>query len=307
MKKIIYKIISCLVLVGIAFNTPAMDSFLTTPDDHSAFIRSSLGKAQRRVVIVSPFISSWVLQDNIYNNNNGLAQHIAAAQKRGVDITVYIDDKVDSKSATAKSTLEGRKILTELDVGLLIVSKLHSKNLIVDDNCITFGSFNWLSASMTGDYCNYETTTIVRNEQAFPAIDMVLEGLSKLQVSDIKGVPDFAIVKMISDDSELEEVLELFRSTKLSYLRGACSNALGEHLVFCYNTKTQLYILEKTADVDAEWFSYFVDMALDSLLEDCEEEEDYKRLSQFFIALNKKEVLPRIESYKKNRKNVCKI
>lgn len=299
MKKIIYKIICCLAFVGISFNIKAADSLLTTPDDHSRFIRSSLKSAKERVIIVSPFISSWVLNDNNYNSQDGLAGHIKAALARGVEISVYIDDKVDSKPATAKSTLEGRKILTDLDVGLVIVSKLHSKNLIVDHNCITFGSFNWLSASTTADFCNYETTTIIRNEQAHPAINIVLEGLSKLQVSDLKGIPDFAIVKMISDDNQLEEVLQLYRTTKLSYLRGACVNALGEHLAFCGDTKTQLYILRQTADVDAEYFSYFVDNALTSLVEDCEEEEDYEKLAQFFTNLNKKEVLPKIEAYKK--------
>lgn len=300
MKKIAYIIICCFVYLATPFGTNGMDSFLSTPDDHSRFIKSSLQSAQKRVIIVSPFISSWVLNDNNYNHNDGLARHIKAAMERGIEVSVYTDKYIDSKQNNATNTYEGRKILADLDVGLVIVSKLHSKNIIIDHHSITFGSFNWLSASTTGDYCNYETTTIIRNEQAYPAIDMVLEGLSKLEITDLKGgVSDFAIVPMINGQSQLEEVLSIFRSTQLSYLRKACSNALGEHLAFCEDTKDQLHILSQTADVDAEYFSYFVDNAFVSLVEGCETEDDYGNLEQFFVDLNKNEVLPKIRAHKK--------
>jgi hypothetical protein len=298
MKKIIIIIICCLIFVGMPFGIKAQESLLTTPDEHTQFIRRSLESAKERVIIVSPYISSRVLQDDIYNHKHGLGRYIRAAIERGIDVCVYTDKYVDSKNPrTASNTQEGRKILEGLDVGLKIVSKLHSKNLITDNNCITFGSFNWLSATTdpTSDFCNYETTTILRNEQAYHAINKVLEGLSQLQVTDQKGVPDFGIVKMISDKSQLEEVLELFRSTQHSYIRHACSNALCEHLVFGCETDTTLYILRQTGDVDAECFSYFIDNVFESLIEDCETASDYEKLAQFFVEINKKEIAGRIE------------
>lgn len=71
---------------------------------------------------------------------------------------------------------------------------------------------------------------------------------------------------------------------------------LGEHLVFCCDHDTRLEILRKTADT--EGFPYFFEQALHSLIDYCYSPKKYEKLEQFFIEINKKELLPNIRSHK---------
>lgn len=291
-----YVIICCLLYFGMPFSTHGMDSVLITHEEHSKFIRSSLKSAQERVIIVSPYISSRTLQNNEDNEFDGLEKHIKDAINRDIKVCVFTD-----KSTTSNNTNIGRKILTDIGVELIILSQLHSKNLIIDNDCITFGSFNWLSANtnITSIFYNYETTTIIHNEPAYSAIDKVLEGLMKLKVTDIQGMPSCAFVDYIFHEAEVEKVIELYRSTNNSYLNLACSNVLCEHLVFCGNHNTRMKILRETADKDTEVFQYFIDNVLQSMIDYCDTSSEYEELERFFIVINKQEVAAKVAMYLK--------
>lgn len=111
MKKISYIILSFLIYVTAPFSMDELDSILSAPEEHARFIRSSLGSAQSRVVIVSPFITSWRLTDNDFNSNDGLGKHIHAAIQRGVEVSVFTDAKFDENNRNA---IQGRAILANL-------------------------------------------------------------------------------------------------------------------------------------------------------------------------------------------------
>ena len=142
MKKLINIVLCVFIYSGITLGTE-LYSVLSTPDEHTRFIRSSLANAHTRVVIVSPFITFWRLEDRRFNGNDGLGKPIKAAIERGFEVCVFTDERFDANKEWAT---KGREFLASLGVDLKIVSRLHSKNLIVDNECITFGSFNWLSA-----------------------------------------------------------------------------------------------------------------------------------------------------------------
>jgi len=43
-----------------------------------------------------------------------------------------------------------------------IVNKVHSKLVMADDELLSVGSFNWLSAQRQGDYVHHETSMVYR-------------------------------------------------------------------------------------------------------------------------------------------------
>lgn len=158
---------------------------LLSADEHVKFIKSSLEHAEKRVVIVSPFITSHRLEDRKFNAYDGLSKYIKAAIRRGISIDVYTDAEFHKNEP---STIEGRQILKRLGVKLKIVKKIHTKNIIIDNSCITFGSFNWLSSDINpnGLYYHWDTTTIVRNERAKEPISKVMEHLITLEFDQIE-------------------------------------------------------------------------------------------------------------------------
>jgi hypothetical protein len=227
MKKINYMIIYCIICFGVPLGTDGLDSLLTTPAEHGRFIRSSLASAQSRVIIVSPFITSWRLTNNDFNGNDGLGAHIKAAIDRRVEISVFTDAAFDANKTYAT---QGRTILASLGVDLKIVSHLHSKNLIIDNDCITFGSFNWLSADTNpgGMYCNYETTTILRAEQAQEVIARIVPELIGLEVKLHGGGYSSSLLDLsITDEDQATYALELYleQNTRPHYKQ------LAEHIL----------------------------------------------------------------------------
>lgn len=294
MKKISCMLICCFLyfVTSLGANGMAneMDSFLTTPDEHLAFIRSSLRSAKERVIIVSPYISSRALAkaDSRFED---LKTCIEASRKRGIEVCVFTDNKDQNPN-----TVIGREVLSNLNVDLIIVSQLHSKNLIIDNDCITFGSFNWLSAvtDPASIYCNYETTTIVRNELASSAIDRVLGELEDLKVTALQGTRSFALIPYIESGSDLEAMLSIYKSTQNPYLISACANSICEHLVFCHDYDDIRLILEQTAQVHPHMFPYFIENIFETLIEDIETPKGFENLEKFFIEINKKEIAEKV-------------
>ncbi len=291
MKKTSCMLIYFFLTFATSFGAHGMDSFLTTPDEHLEFMRSSLRSAKDRVIIVSPYISSRALT-KVDSNSKDLKTCIEESRKRGIEICVFTDDK-----DKGYNTGTGRTILSDLDVDLIIVSQLHSKNLIVDNDCIAFGSFNWLSAvtNPASIYCNYETTAIARGKLASSAIEKVLYDLTELKVTDLKGMRSFAIVDYI-ESGNIQSALNLYMSTQNPYLISACANAICEHLVFCHNYDDIRLILKQTAKVHPHMFSYFIENIFDSLIEDIETPEGFKNLEEFFIEINKKDIAEKVRT-----------
>lgn len=163
------------------------ERLLSSPEQHVKFLKAAIGSARERVVIVSPYISIYRLNED---DDGGFYQDIKSATQRGVEVTVYTDATFDENKLNA---IQGRQNLVKALADLKIIDRIHSKNLIVDDRLITFGSFNWLSAVINpgSAYCRYETTTIITGQDAPPFIQRIIGDLNTIPLRDREGFHAF--------------------------------------------------------------------------------------------------------------------
>ena len=114
---------------------------LVTTDDHRRELAQALRTARRRVIIVSPQISSHALRAD------SIPAMVSSTVARGVDVVVFTDDQLNRRDGQlCESAQEAWQDLEEHGAAVFIVTGIHHKTLIVDDSLIADGSFNWLSA-----------------------------------------------------------------------------------------------------------------------------------------------------------------
>ena len=172
------------IIIAVCFacsqSTAAIEVF-TTLDEHRNVLTAALENAQKRVIIVSPYISNYAI------SFDGLIPKIEAAQDRGVQVVVYTDNRLDAEEGELKPTaLKGRKKLASALSGLCVAKKVHAKVLIVDDKDITVGSFNWLSAlrDKNNQHSNHEQSIRVTGAVATDLIAKSIEALDALELEE---------------------------------------------------------------------------------------------------------------------------
>lgn len=174
----------------------AAPEILTTLEEHRDALTQVLENAQTRVIIVSPYITTYAI------SSDDLISKIKSAQNRGVQVVIYTDNRLDTtKDGSLKPTaLEGRKKLAQAFSGLFVAKKIHAKVLISDDDDITVGSFNWLSAlrDEANQYSNHEQSLRVAGEAAKVLIEKSKTALDALE-SEENNIQNFTRnIKMIS-------------------------------------------------------------------------------------------------------------
>jgi|GEM_PF-3321261 len=194
------------------------ERLLSTPDQHVQFLKAALESAHERVVIISPYISIWRLKEN---DGSGFYNDIEEATQRGVKVTVFTDVELDTERPNANNAwrklfkpnaADGRRNLVKAYVDLRVVDRIHSKNLIVDDSLITFGSFNWLSAvtNSTSEWCRYETSTVLKDDYVPTAIQRLLGKLDNLPIRDEEGHHAFYL-ESTPATTDFREAIKLYK------------------------------------------------------------------------------------------------
>lgn len=110
---------------------------INSVSEHDQFLANAIQRARSRLVIVSPWLSEYVI--------NEIASAIKTSVQNGVSITVYADI-IKNDINLEKNHQNAHRLLSDLNVSVIWCKNIHSKNIIVDGHTITFGSFNWLSA-----------------------------------------------------------------------------------------------------------------------------------------------------------------
>lgn len=138
--------------------------YLPTLDQHCGFFQACFEEAKQRIIICSPFISSaGEYQDDI---DYTLLKNTVA---RGVSIYFICGAESDSlaqfRDFIANANLPKIQIIT--------ISNFHLKTIIIDNNMISEGSFNWLSAMRDdmSDHHNHEQTLYVKGNIAKQLIE----------------------------------------------------------------------------------------------------------------------------------------
>jgi hypothetical protein len=117
---------------------------LSTLDDHRKALADSLRNARRGVRITSPYIKNRAIEAE------DAERLIAEAVDRGISVTIYTDPSLNSvnegKLIFKPGYKEGVGKLKRSGATVIPVWYDHSKTLIVDDELLIEGSFNWFSA-----------------------------------------------------------------------------------------------------------------------------------------------------------------
>ncbi len=114
---------------------------------HRDILRQALETAEKRLLIVSPFLSRRAI------DADGLAPLVAAATKRGVTVRVITDSQLnlDRHGGTRPAAREAMDLMAASGADVRAVVGIHAKTLAVDHDWLVEGSFNWLSASRDRD------------------------------------------------------------------------------------------------------------------------------------------------------------
>jgi hypothetical protein len=159
---------------------------LQTLGGHQALLHKVLTTAQKRVVIVSPFISIKAIE---FDN---LSVLIKLAVARGVKVNVYTDYQLNCIDGYMKlSAKEGISTLTKAGAKIAVVNGIHSKTLIRDNDLIADGSFNWLSAVRTksGNCRREERSLVYTGADAGGMIASEITNLEKMGYGTFTVIP----------------------------------------------------------------------------------------------------------------------
>ncbi len=155
---------SSIVFEKIALNKK-IKSFehISTLNRHSKVLKGSIEKSLKELIIVSPFISiEAILKDE-------LIPTLKKAIERGVKIIIITDYFLDKKNGKLKpNSKKGRESLTNAGVKIIAFNGIHSKTIIVDENILIEGSFNWLSAvrDPNSQYAREERSIMIYGEES---------------------------------------------------------------------------------------------------------------------------------------------
>ncbi|NDV69957.1 AAA domain-containing protein [Dysgonomonas sp. 25] len=147
-----------------------------TLEKHQKCLVRAFEKANRRIVIVSPFISAHALMAD------DLLTQIKKCVSRNVEVIIYTDNNLDKVNGKLKdSSKKGRQLLLEAGAILKILNGIHNKALAIDEDILIEGSFNWLSAvrDKNNPHFRLEVSQIILKEEAKQQIVQLLKELDR--------------------------------------------------------------------------------------------------------------------------------
>ncbi|MFO0524758.1 MAG: phospholipase D-like domain-containing protein [Alphaproteobacteria bacterium] len=138
---------------------------LRTPEAHHMLLNEACQNAKKRILLFSPFIRYVKLKEYITK------ELLEDLSQRHVDFKIITLERPHDRSKS-----EEIKIFQHLhefsmlfhNFSFLTCLNFHSKSLIVDDNLICEGSFNWLSAvnDMQHEAHNFEMSVAIKGSSA---------------------------------------------------------------------------------------------------------------------------------------------
>lgn len=137
-------------------------------EGHRKCLKDAILAAKKSAVIVSPFITySAIKADDILR--------LIKSRADKTEITIYTDNMMNkSRVEEFQKCIE---YLEEAGATVILVKRMHSKIIAIDDSIYINGSFNWLSASRDENYANQETSIKYELGKANHFIQEVIENI----------------------------------------------------------------------------------------------------------------------------------
>ncbi|MBA2368008.1 MAG: hypothetical protein H0V82_03180 [Candidatus Protochlamydia sp.] len=125
-------------------------TLLTTLFDHEDFLLKACRDAKRKIEIHSPFVT--------YANATKRLSDIAKILSNNVRIDLYVGEGLDK----LKGFIKNHSVL--INNTHIYLDDFHRKTLIIDDELISEGSFNWLSSSnsLASEFHNHDASLVVK-------------------------------------------------------------------------------------------------------------------------------------------------
>lgn len=149
---------------------------------HVGTLNRAFEIAKSELIIVSPFISSNAIEcvaikcfdkkDNGALNSikiDSVKEQLTATVNKGVKVTIITDSTLDIHNNQLKPVAQkGREIIVQSGAKLKLVNGIHSKTIIIDNDIIIDGSFNWFSAlrNENSKYFRNESSIVVKGKPA---------------------------------------------------------------------------------------------------------------------------------------------
>lgn len=149
---------------------------------HVGTLNRAFEIAKTELIIVSPFISSNAIEcDTIkcFDNNekrklnsikiDSVKEQLSTTVNKGVKVIIITDSTLDLQDNQLKPVAQkGREIIKQSGAKLKLVNGIHSKTIIIDNDIIIDGSFNWFSALRheNSKYFRNESSIVVKGEPA---------------------------------------------------------------------------------------------------------------------------------------------
>jgi len=151
---------------------------LLTHSDHQDCLVNAFRTAQNRIVIISPQLSVWAIR------GCGIDTLVYDAITRGITVAVFTDDQLnrEQEGAPRRSAVLGKKLMEDAGAVVIIAHGIHQKTLIIDNQAIADGSYNWLSAVRNKNHAHHreERTNLITGGEASVHIREELERLVRL-------------------------------------------------------------------------------------------------------------------------------
>jgi hypothetical protein len=144
-------------------------------EDHRSVLKDALETAQRRLVIVSPFLTEAVIA------TDDIEAEIQATVRRGVQVRIVSDPQLNRDQAAFERCVR-RLENAGAQVRRATTQGVHSKMLLVDRSWLVVGSFNWLSAvrQPESQWARYESSLRYDGNEAFEMISRSLRDLAEV-------------------------------------------------------------------------------------------------------------------------------
>jgi hypothetical protein len=148
---------------------PREARLVVTQEDFYPLFLGDVGRAQKRVVIYSPFLTPTRVET--------LQMHLRAACERGVSTFVVTKPHHERKKSEIQACVQAEKHLRDVGVKLIHKEGMHEKLVFLDGNILWSGSLNPLSHSRTQE---------VMERRASDAV--VADYVKTLRLTELLGV-----------------------------------------------------------------------------------------------------------------------
>lgn len=135
-------------------------TYYNTLEEHRNLLKKCFQKAEKELIICSPFISIKAI------NDDHITELIKETSSREVKVTIITDERFDmlNDGQLKDWAKNGREAIKNAGATLIIHPHIHSKTICVDNKLFVVSSFNWLSAVRDDEKSNQEDSIVLEGD-----------------------------------------------------------------------------------------------------------------------------------------------